>query len=92
MVLSGTIATPRRPLGGREAGLELPVPSGHPTRDRIDGHRILRTRETVMTYPSPVDPDSHTVQSHHVGVRCLANSVEVADAVVTRISYRRSSV
>ena len=45
-----------------------------------------------MKYPPPVDPDNHTVQSHHVDVRCLANSVEVADAVVTRISYRRSSV
>ena len=45
-----------------------------------------------MKYPSPVDPDSPTIQSHHVGVRCIANSVEVADAVVTRVSYRRSSV
>ena len=45
-----------------------------------------------MKYPPPVDPDNHTVQSHHVDVRRLANSVEVADAVVTRASYRRSSV
>ena len=45
-----------------------------------------------MTYPSPFDPDSHTVQSHHVGVRCLANSGELANAVVTRTGYRRSSV
>ena len=39
-MLSGTIATPRRPLGGREAGLELPVPSGHPRRDRIGCHGL----------------------------------------------------
>ena len=40
MVLSGTIATPRRPLGGREAGVEFPVPSDHPRRDRIGRHGL----------------------------------------------------
>ena len=45
-----------------------------------------------MKYPPPADPDNHTVQSQHVDVRRLANWVEVTDAVVTGISYRRSSV
>ena len=91
-MLSRTIATPRRPLGSREAGLELPVPSGQPRRGRIGCHRRSGPRETVTKYPPPVDPDSHTVQSHPVGAVCFAGSVEVADAVVTRASYRRSSV
>ena len=44
-----------------------------------------------MTYPSPFDPDSPAIRGHPVGARGFANSVEVVNAVVARISYRRSS-
>jgi hypothetical protein len=91
VVLSRTFATLRRPVGGHEAGLEPPVPTGHPTPDRIGCHGLPDFRETVMRYASPVDPDSPTIQAHLV-VRCFPNSAEVTDAAVTHITGRRSSI
>jgi hypothetical protein len=41
----------------------------------------------VMRYPSPVDRDSPTIQSHPVGGSCVVDGEEIIEVVVTRISW-----
>jgi hypothetical protein len=87
VTLNGTFATLRSRLEGRGPGSNFTSTAA--TRGAIaSGVQSGWPRETVMTYPSPFHPDSPAIRWHPVVLRCIANSVQVAGAVVSRVSYR----
>ena len=94
MVLSRTSATQRRPLGGREGGLDSAARADRrsPTGGAAEMSRTTRSRESVMRYSWPVDPDPATILSHDVGGCSVANGAETAEAVAKRIRGSRSFV
>jgi hypothetical protein len=90
VVKSRIVATPRRPIGSQENNFEPRVPLEHPPPGCTGGQGLEDL--AVMGYPSPVDPDSPRIQSHHAGGSCVVDGVDIIEVVVARSNGGRSSI
>jgi hypothetical protein len=79
LVASGTGACSATPGSRRSA-------SSQPSTPSTTCSRVWPSWRTVMRYPSPVDPDGPTINSHHVGRCCVVDGGAVLEVVGTRVS------